>query len=134
MNKYQFVSITDTNILKSLFNIWLWKSRIIRHAILFTKQIPFIIKNSTTLIKLNKLFAKTLLAFLFRCNFLTPKWFSFMLSWLISPRFFENNNSLAWNLCRRVVFPNSFYLCELLWKKSLLPCWVIFALFWWQFF
>ena len=40
----QFVHITDTNILKSLFNIWLWKSRIIIRAVLFKKQISFVKK------------------------------------------------------------------------------------------
>ena len=112
MTKYQFVHITDVNILKSLFSIWLWKSRIIRHAlcvksvlirsysgphfptfgmnterygvslhiqsecdkmrtgitpntdtfhvvvILSTKQITFIIKNSTTLSKFRQIFCE----------------------------------------------------------------------------
>ena len=39
-------------------------------------------------VKLSKFFAKILLHFLLRCNFLTPKWSSFMLSWLINLRFF----------------------------------------------
>ena len=41
MPDYQFVDITNANILKSLFNIWLQNSRIIKHTILFLTNTSF---------------------------------------------------------------------------------------------
>ena len=88
MFKYQFVHITNTNVLKRFFNIWLRNSRTIRHAIFFTKWISVIIKNSIALNKTKQIFAKKLLPFLFRCNFLIPRWLSLTLAWSIKLRFF----------------------------------------------
>ena len=52
MPEYQFVDITNTNILKTLFNIWLKNSGIIRRTILFLKNIPFGSKISITFNKI----------------------------------------------------------------------------------
>ena len=57
MSEYQFVDITNTNILEKILNIWLQNCGIIRH-ILFPKKISFRTKISITLNKIQRVLRK----------------------------------------------------------------------------
>ena len=116
MPEYQFIDITNTNILKRFLTGDCKTVESSDAPLSSVKTSLSDLKFQLSLIKFSKFFANRVLPFLFRCNFVIPSWFSFKFSLSINPilfcvqkflfaRFFQiisvfSNNNIRKRYCR----------------------------------